>query len=35
MTAENEIPEKKFKGIGNLVARDAKFFWNHILEELI
>lgn len=35
MTTENELPEKKFKVIGNLVARDARFFWDHTLEELI
>lgn len=35
MTAENELPEKKFKVIGNLVTRNARFFWNHTLKELI
>ena len=34
MAAENEIAEKKFKAIGNLVVRDARFFWDHNLESL-
>lgn len=31
MTAEKELPEKKFERIGNLLMRDAGFFCNHIL----